>query len=91
MDVQQYTYRLNRFIGELPTTNWIRFVGSILIALTAIAYLALALTETAIDHAAFAEWLLFLAAVEGISYKQFAKKRETDERYVKAKNGGTVT
>ena len=72
---------LHDFVARLPSTNWIRFVGSILIGGTAVVVWALLLFEVDINEVFIAEWLTFLAAIEGISYRQFKVKRETHQKF----------
>ena len=79
--------RFNKWLADLPTTNWIRLVGSFLIIGTGIVVWVLALRGNEWDHFAFGEWLIFLAALEGINYRQFKAKRESDYGYLERKNG----
>lgn len=70
-------------VKELPSTNWLPFISSMMSLLTAFVYLSILVIgaikgqQIEIDFGVFGLWLGFLAGMAGFSVKQFSIKRET--------------
>ena len=68
---------MKAWLSDLPTTALVTLTGCVLALLTAGFYFGATLSGRAIAEGAWALWLAFVAAMLGVGYAQFAKKRET--------------
>src|SRR5687768_2790812 len=66
-----------KWLGELPTTALVTLTGCICALGTAGFYFTAATRAVEIDEVPFGMWLGFVAAMLGIAYQWFGKKRDT--------------
>lgn len=66
-----------KWIDELASTNFKIIVGAFMSVCTMIFYFAGTILGRSIDSVNFGLWLGYVAAWAGLSYVQFAKKRDT--------------
>lgn len=69
--------QMPKWITELPSTNFKIVVGTFMSLCTMAFYFIGTILGHPIDSVNFGLWLGYIAAWGGLSYAQFAKKRET--------------
>lgn len=70
---------MKAWLKDLPTTSLVIFTGCILAFLTCLFFFVVILIGRTIDDGNWNAWLMFTAAILGVGYGQFAKKRETEK------------
>jgi len=83
--VAAFPQRLNAWLATLPSTNFQVATSAGLAMTTATVYYVAVLRMINVDSVNFGMWLGFVAAYGGISYKQFAKKRDSINEEMQAK------
>lgn len=68
---------MNKWLKDLPSTNFRIAVTMLLAFLTALALALAGAAGREVDEGVLGLWLGFLAVMAGVDYLQFAKKRET--------------
>lgn len=68
---------MKRWLADLPSTNFRIFVTMLCVFLTTVTVDLLLWFEKEVQEVVFGLWLGFLAAMAGVDYVQFAKKRDT--------------
>ena len=68
---------MKAWLADLPTTALVIATGCALALLTALFFFGATIAGRPIDDGNWTAWLMFVAAMLGVGYAQFAKKRET--------------
>jgi hypothetical protein len=75
--IHDWLIKFNLWLGTLPSTNFQVLISATLALTTALVYYVAVLRQISVDSVNFGLWLGFVAAYGGITYRQFAKKRDT--------------
>lgn len=69
---------MKAWLSGLPTTALVIFTGCVLAFLTCLFFFLVVLIGRTVDDGNWNAWLLFVAALLGVGYQQFSKKRTTE-------------
>lgn len=68
---------MKAWLADLPTTALVITTGCVLALLTGLFFFIATFRGKPIDDGNWTSWLVFVAALLGVGYQQFAKKRDT--------------